>query len=765
MSPAALADGRTRIRRLYFDMIGLPPQPEQVAQFCRDASVESWTQTVDRLLATPAFAEHWARHWLDVVRYADTNGNDFNATYHQAWRYRNYIINSLSTDKPYDRFVREQLAGDLMPYVDQKQQAEQLIATGFLMLGPKMLSERDKKKLQLDVADEQIDTFGKAFLGLTLGCARCHDHKFDPVPSRDYYALAGVFCSTTTLEGEIQEFVSDWVEQDLPTTPEHARQLAAYQRSRQDLEGRIKELQQQRNSVQNEIDRISLMCEGLVVDNGEAELCGEWKESKHVKRFVGADYLHDDNRDKGNKSVIFSATVPTDGAYEIRLSYTAGDNRATRVPVEIRCREAVVHQFINQTLEPEVDRLFHPLGTYELSAGTHPVVIVSNGETDGYVIADAVQLLPVQMQRGSVALPSGPQPEASRIVTLREQLQRFQDESRRLKEELGHLEEQSPRPRPKAMAVRDAAHPEDIALRIRGVHTNLGPLIPRGFLQAFSSGGPSSLSNFAESGRLELAEWTTSSAKPLLARVMVNRIWQHLIGVGIVRTCDNFGKLGELPTHPELLDVLASDFIAHDWSVKYLVRRIVSTQTYQAQVDSDRPAQDIDPENRLLSHAHRKRLTAEQYRDALLAVSQSLDRSIGKSPVAQLGKLVNDNSANGTNYKGQSTSQRSIYLPIVRNELPEFLVAFDFADPDRVVGRRPETNVPVQALLLLNHPFVREAAERTVLRVLDELNDDRRLDALYQIIFQRAPHPNERRRDQEFLHRRKASSRFRQLPS
>ena len=599
LRPAAPADRRTRLRRLYFDLIGLPPQPEQVAEFCDDVSVDAWSHAVDRLVATPAFAEHWARKWLDVARYADSNGNDFNATYHQAWRYRDYVIDAVAADKSYDRFVCEQLAGDLMPYANPSQRAEQLIATTFLMLGPKMLSERDKDKLQLDVVDEQIDTYGRAFLGLTLGCARCHDHKFDPVPTQDYYALAGVFCSTTTLEGEIQEFVSDWIEQELPTTPEHAQQLAEFHRVKRDLEDRIKHLENQRSRLQAAIAQASLAHEGLVVDNGEAELRGMWKESKSVNHFVGQEYLHDNNQGKGEKSVVFFATIPADGRYEVRLAYASSANRATNVPVEIRHREAVEQLTVNQTQTPKIDQLFEPLGIYSFAAGTHPVVVVSNSATDGYVIADAVQL--ISMADDAAAEGAGPetQIDVGQLAEMRNELIGLQNLSRKLKDQLKQLDEQAPAPAPRAMAVRDAPQPSDVELRIRGVHTNRGPVIPRGFLQVLSPETPR-LKYPEQSGRLELARWTTTTAKPLLARVFVNRIWHHLIGQGIVRTCDNFGRLGEMPTHPALLDSLAADLIEHDWSLKYLVRRIVLSQTYQMQIAVDQRAQEVDPENRLL---------------------------------------------------------------------------------------------------------------------------------------------------------------------
>ena len=750
LQPAPQADERTRIRRLYFDLIGLPPRPEQVAEFGSDVSPVAWQNAVDRLLASPGFAEHWTRKWLDVVRYADSNGNDFNATYHQAWKYRDYVMKSIAADKPYDWFVREQLAGDLMSSTNQLQRAEQLIATAFLMLGPKMLSERDKEKLQLDVVDEQIDTYGKAFLGLTLGCARCHDHKFDPIPTHDYYALAGVFFSTTTLEGEIQEFVSNWVERELPTNPQHAQQLTQFRQLREKLQIQINQVEDQRSQLQSVLDQTSLRFQGIIVDNGEAEVHGSWQASKTVSRFVGNEYLHDDNQNKGEKSVVFSATIPTTGMYEIRIAYAPSTNRATNVPLEIRHRENVERLFLDQTQTPKIDQLFEPLGTYLFAEGTQPILVVRNAATDGYVIADAVQLIPIPDGKHADRGAESFEDDSHQIAELRGELTRLQDQARQLKEQLSRLDEQSPAPAPRAMAVRDALAPSDLELRIRGVHSNHGPRISRGFLQVLSAEG-SRLQRPEASGRLELARWTTSSAKPLLARVFVNRVWHHLMGAGIVRTCDNFGRLGDMPSHPALLDQLAADFVRHDWSIKYLVRRIVLSRSYQMQIIADRHAEETDPDNRLLWRANRKRLTAEQLRDAMLTVSCSLDLMPGESPVAELGQLVNDNSANGIGYERLQSQKRSLYVPIIRNELSEFFGAFDFADPDRVVGRRPETNVPAQALLLMNHPFVRQCAENLAVIVLKESNDDRRLQRLYQTLFQRDPDSMESWRDRNFI--------------
>jgi hypothetical protein len=702
------------------------------------------------LLSTRAFAEHWARHWLDVVRYADSNGNDFNATYHEAWRFRNYVIDSFAADKPYDQFVCEQIAGDLLPYADAASRSEQLIATAFLTIGPKMLSERDKLKLRLDVIDEQIDTYGKSLLGLTIGCARCHDHKFDPIPIADYYALAGIFWNSELLNGEIQQYVSDWVEHELPISEEHARQLALHGRQTAALEAQIRELEERRSELQATVDRAALTHEGLVVDNGEAELKGHWIESRQVQRFVGRDYVHDGNEAKGEKSATYFATIPTAGRYELRLAYTPGETRATNVPVLIHHQNGIEQLLVNQRQPPQDDALFEPLGSYSFVAGTQPVVVVSNTATDGYVVVDAIQLVPLDHPDQVAGGAPDSQVDRAQLAELRRQLVELQDRSRHLKEELERVKRLAPPAPPRTMTVREAARPVDIELRVRGVPNSLGETIPRGFLRVMDEDG-ARLRDASQSGRLELADWTTRVAQPLLARVLVNRIWHHLIGAGLVRTCDDFGHRGEQPTHPELLDYLANELINHGWSVKHVIRRIVLSQTYQMQVVANGRAATIDPDNRWLWTARGKRLTAEQLRDAVLTVSGSLDRNAAQSPVPHYGRLINNNSANETEFVRHESFRRSIYLPVVRNELPDLLVGFDFADPDRVVGQRPETNVPAQALLLLNHPLLREAAERVARQLLNQPDDLTRLSTLYQLFFQREPRPADILRARAFL--------------
>ena len=271
LKPVADASTETLVRRLHFDLTGLPPSAEDVQRLTSEWSDETYVQLVDELLASEQFGAHWGRHWLDVARYADSNGGDFNATFHNAWRYRNYVVDSINDDKPFDQFVREQIAGDLLPYESEKQRAEQIVATGFLMLGTKMLSERDKDKLRMDVVDEQVSTVGSSFLGMTLGCARCHDHKFDPIPTEDYYALAGIFQNTRTLEGESQKYVSTWKKVALPAAEDDVQRIEEHQSQLKELESELKQTKADLAAAEKKLRLLSSSGNSLIVDDQDAE--------------------------------------------------------------------------------------------------------------------------------------------------------------------------------------------------------------------------------------------------------------------------------------------------------------------------------------------------------------------------------------------------------------------------------------------------------------------------------------------------------------
>jgi hypothetical protein len=531
--PSPQADKRTLIRRVSFDLTGLPPTPAEIDAFLKDERPDAFAHLLDRLLDSPHYGERWGRHWLDVVRYAETTANDANAVMRYAWRYRDYVVRSFNTDKPYDRFVIEQLAGDLLP-ASGNHDAEAVIATGYLMIGPKALAETDKEQSRRDIIDDQIDTSGRAFLGLTLGCARCHDHKFDPIPAVDYYSLAGIFRGT----------------------------------------------------------------EVFLDENRNATMWQEWP--------------------------------------------------LLQVP------------------------------------GEPPVMV---------------------------------------------------------------------------MAPREA-RPTSLPVALRGNYQTTGVLAPRRFLQIVAGEGHAPITT-AQSGRLELARWIAAKENPLTARVMVNRVWQHHFGTGLVATSDNFGVRGERPAHPELLDWLAGEFVANGWSVKKLHRLILLSSTYQTSTKVDDKAIKADPSNRWLGRTARQRLDAESVRDAMLAISGRLDRAVGGNDSGELlfreaeniGAGIRPNRVQADHPIYTSSNRRSLYLPVVRNAVPEVLTLFDGADPNGVTAVRNDTTVASQALFLLNHPFVREQSLHFAKLLLADpkATDANRVAMGYRLALGREPLPTESKEVADFL--------------
>ncbi|MFH5803350.1 DUF1553 domain-containing protein [Alienimonas sp. DA493] len=712
LTPAADARPEVAFRRLHFDLSGLPPAPEALAAFLDDPSEARWAATVDRLLASPRFGQTWGRHWLDVARYADTNGSDFNATWPDAWRYRDYVIDSFNENRPYDRFLTEQIAGDLLPAETDEDRVRQNVATGFLALGTKMLSERDKVKLTMDVADDQIDTVGRAALGLTLGCARCHDHKFDPIPTRDYYALAGIFASTKTLDGEIQKYVSDFVRVPLPEDPEATEAREAHAALVAEAEAAVKE-------AKAALKGLDLFPAGsVVVDDEDAKTVGQWRQSTYSKPFHGRGYLVAEG---DGAAATFAAELPAAGVWEARLLYAADGNRASNVPVVFQTPDGETETILDQRKPGAEPGPSAAVGEFDAATdGAQVAVVVKNDGADGFVLADAVVFVPVGSE-------SGADPAAVQVA---------QAAVDRAEKRLKDLQKNAPPGPPTAFGVTDLPADEagDTAIRIRGEARQEGDVVPRGFLSA-CGGGPAEIET--GSGRLELAEWITRPDHPLTARVFVNRVWSHLFGRGIVATPDNFGALGVPPTHPALLDRLAVEFVADGWRIKPLVRRLVMSRTYRlSSVHPD--AAEIDPNNDLFARANRRRLTAEALRDTTLHLAGLLEEAPpGRSPVAGQPTIAKAMEVD-------DETVRSVYLPLVRNELPDGLAVFDFPDTEMVVGDRPTTNGPAQSLFLLNAPQIRERAAATAERFRTRPGaTEERLRALYRATFSRDPREDE----------------------
>ena len=639
LKPAIDASATTLLRRLHFDLTGLPPQPHDITKFVKayeknpERAIED---CVDNLLASEQFGERWGRHWLDVARYAESTGREVNATYPHAWRYRDYVIDSFNKDKPYDRFIREQIAGDLLPAKTDAQWQENLIATGFLAIGPKALAERNGRQFQNDLIDEQIDATTRVVMGISVSCARCHDHKFDPIPQADYYAIAGIFQNTKTHYGTINTF-----------------------QNRRPSDYLILPLQDE-NPVNPGISKSQL-------EQLKTRLAEKQSESREATRK--------------------------------RREMRSGSRSVSRSDIVGLAR-----------LRNEVAGLTSLIDQYDENGNAFPLAMGVQA-TDKLVNARF-------LERGEFDKPT--------------------DE------------------------------------------------IPRGFVQVISENPPQIQAD--SSGRRELAKWLTQN-NPLTSRVMVNRIWQHLFGNGIVRTPENFGATGMPPTHPELLDYLAVEFEANRWSVKSLIKKIVTSRTYRMGSEFDETAFATDPDNHLMWRYEPRRLDAEALRDSLLAIGGTLDSQRPKaSLIAKAGSgvvrdgqvfsvssgnqgnsmMMNRNGAENrmrgnrqrssqTQNRGrrvrnpyfrnresernqnamqvqragpvqlvkidQDSEYRSVYLPIIRDNLIRSLDVFDFAEPSLVVGKRETSNTPDQALYFLNNKLVIEQSHRLARSIAQKIED------------------------------------------
>ena len=631
LKPAGDAEPWKVLRRLSFDLVGLPPSPEQI-----DSFTASWKRSPDRaisdavdsMLATRQYGERWGRHWLDVVRYGESTGLEVNMTFPHAWRYRDYVIDSFNTDKPFDRFVQEQIAGDLLPVDTDEQWAKNLIATTFLAIGPKNVNEQNAVQFAANLIDEQIDATTRVFLGMSVACARCHDHKFDAFPQTDYYAMVGMFGSMKTYFGNPQS---------------------------------------------------------------------------EYGSFSGPQA-------KQNSTLLI---LPVDDPNPFDKSYTAEELSALRTRITDSLREMS------------------------------------------------------SLRRNR----NGKQNTQRERIRLLNQLQS-------LSGQLGGVDSDG-KPRSYTMGVQEKRAPSDAKLLVRGEIDQPAQTVPRGLPHVLARSEIKL--DRSTSGRRELAEWIGSRNNTLTARVMVNRIWQHMIGQGIVTSTENFGTTGQMPTHPALLDYLAVRFVESGWSVKSVIREIANSRVYRIRSAFNKKHHDYDPNNSFLWRASPRRLDAEAIRDAMLSISGEIELARPRaSEVAkagytrvQRGQLGNARGMaggrrpfpfqpggprilRGPRFRTQrgpvsrpldmeDAKFRSVYLPVVRDEEPRSLGVFDFADSSAITGKREASNTANQALYMMNNQFVIRQGDAFAQRIIQpKLSQSEQIALAFRIAYGRSPSSGEK---------------------
>jgi mono/diheme cytochrome c family protein len=710
MQPSARADRRTLLRRATFDLLGLPPTPDEMAAFLNDAAPGAWERAVERLLASPRYGECWGRHWLDVARYADTKGYVFTEErrFPSAYTYRDYVIRAFNEDLPYDRFVVEQIAADRLPSSGDK---KPLAALGYLTLGRRFLNN------QHDIIDDRIDVVCRGMMGLTVSCARCHDHKFDPIPTKDYYSLYGVFASSTE-PGELPIIgsVSD------------AAAFAQFE----------KELKSRQDKVKEFVDsQYTELIAGYRVRAGEylvaaTKPAGPGEEGRRGPLTAGElqpqvirrwrTFLSDKARTSDPIWAPWSqlaATAEKDFPDKLKgflaeaksasaLNPKVKGMLASRAP---RSRQELAQCYV--MLLGEAEKRWQ--GELQWARETNQAQPEALGDAGWEAIR--------QQLYGPAAPPTVARADIERHFTVA-----ARDKRTALQKQVQLWQATSPAAPPRAMVLQDLPSPVQPRVLVRGNPGNPGPEVPRQFLQVLSE----HRQPFHEgSGRLELARAIASGDNPLTARVMANRIWMYHFGAGLVRTPGDFGTRGEPPTNAGLLDYLAATFVEHGWSVKQLQRLILCSNTYQ-QASEDRPTYAaLDPDDRLLWRQNLRRLDFEGMRDSLLAASGNLRTTMG-------GPAVDITAA-------KSSPRRSVYGFIDRQNLPGLFRTFDLASPDVSTPQRHATTVPQQALFLLNSPFVLEQAAQLVRRpeVIASHCAEERIECLHRILYGRAAEARE----------------------
>ncbi len=732
------ASKRDLIRRATLDLTGLPPTPEEVAAFEKDASPEAFAKVVDRLLASPHYGEHWGRVWLDVARYGEDDYRSLNPNprgyrpYPNAYAYRDWVIQAFNDDLPYDKFVKAQLAGDLLP---ENERYKMLPATGFLGLGPWYYDNGSNEVTRADERHDRVDAVTRGFLGLTVACARCHDHKYDPIPQTDYYALAGVFFNTTY--------------EEYPTAPKKVTE--DYVKLEDELEKKQKILQEENQNLSNELSRtLALQTSNYL--QGVYDVTG--KQKREMAQVVEQRKLDYELLDRWIKYM----AKPTDKyknkeAWQAMMKKSGSPDEVKKLAEKFR--EEVVQAMLDKNEIDAQNRVIADKdleGTKPKKRTDKPSNFVSNKDFNP---GSWLRLLSLPEQQNNFyteifqrELKDAEDPNAMMAAGGRQgnpgvlmfrgwglqsrvgpeaqaRLSSLQDDMEAMRKKLDpHY--------PFIHGVKDSEAPVDIELALRGNPENLGTKVPRHFLSVFADGDPKP---FKEgSGRLELADDILQ--QPLAMRVIVNRIWKGHFDTGIVDTPSNFGSTGERPSNPDLLEYLANSFSSNGMSIKKLHREIMLSAVYQLSTQNDDANFAKDSGNRRYWRFNRRRLDSEELRDAVMSVAGDLDDAVG-GPSEEL------NPAN---------KRRTVYGKVSRYKLDTYLQSFDFPSPNISAEKRFTTTVPLQRLFLMNSDFMQIEAEELAKRVANEPDNRARIRKVYQLAFAREPSEAEIKIGLDYLH-------------
>ena len=685
MQPARRAGRRTLIRRVTLDLTGLPPTPGEVDAFVAADSPGAYRRLVERVLASPRFGERWGRHWLDVARYADTKGylaGNQARLFTHSYTYRDYVIDAFNADLPYDRFIIEQVAADKLELGDDKQP---LAAMGFLTLGRRFLNNPH------DIIDDRIDVVTRGMMGLTVSCARCHDHKYDPIPIADYYSLYGVFASSH--EPGDKPFISDAIDpiERVAFDEERKRREDKLSNYKREQYARVREqVKEQTGDYVWAAHRAAKLPAGKVDELArkaklDPELTRRWMRHLAKRRESGAPVF----------AAWFALTKLDAGSFGEQAKAVLGGEPLANAHPAVRAALAEAG-----SLEAAAKSLGQLL--YKAKSG-QPKLREAVHSDDS----------PAKLSDGDV----------NRVMDVA-----GREGIRSRKRKFDELEGEHPGAPNRAMVLLDNASPHDPRIFRRGNPGMKGDAVPRRFIAALSHG---ERKPFVEgSGRLEMAEAIADPGNPLTARVMANRVWQRLFGTGLVITPSDFGVRAEPPSHPKMLDFLAADFVDNGWSVKALIRGIVTSSTYQQGETVHPKYAERDPGNRLLWQMNRKRLDFEAMRDSVLSVSGNLTLKQGGRSVHIANK--------------PDARCRTVYGFVNRQNLPNLFRTFDFAGPDTTCPQRFTTTVPQQALYLLNSPFIEAQAKRLGARSgVTSADDEERIRVIYRLAYQREPSAEE----------------------